>query len=108
MNTIKPIDIFGNTHLDDDNNKYNDNNIQSKPTFPKIDLNTGLNSTQLQSDSILIHRILQKKLSYNLDKNIHKFIKILINELRCKTSNYDLNIITRDTLLEYFVKNNKY
>ena len=104
MVQVKTIDIFGNKQSDNNNVSNDKDQIKSKKIFPKIDINIGLNNNQLQSDFILIHRLLQKKLSNNLDQNIQKFIKILINEMKTKQSNYDINIITRDTLLEYYLK----
>ena len=104
MNKVKLIDIFGNVQLDDSNTDSKQDKVKSKSIFSKIDVNTGLNNNQLQSDSVLIHRLLQKKLYNDLNKNIQKFITILINEMKSKTSNYDVNIITRDTLLEYYIK----
>ncbi|MBQ9441134.1 MAG: hypothetical protein IJU54_01900 [Alphaproteobacteria bacterium] len=104
MKTVKLIDIFGNKQSDDNNIANKTDKSNYKNTFPKIDVNTGLNSKQLQSDSLLIHRLLQKKLYNTLDNNIQKFITILTNEMKSKTSNYDISIITRDTLLKYFVK----
>lgn len=102
---IKTIDIFNNV-IDNNEIKINNqsNKQQSKKVFTKIDINTGLDNHQLQSDYVLIHRILQKKLTNDLDKNIKKFIKILINEMNSKTSKFDVNLITRDTLLEYYLK----
>lgn len=102
--SVKIIDIFGNEQSNNNNMKSDESKIKSKKIFPTIDINTGLNNNQLQSDYVLIHRLLQKKLSNDLDKNIQKFIKILINEMNSKTNKYDINIITRNTLLEYYVK----
>ncbi len=103
MIEIKEIDIFNNitSQTKDDNQS---DTVKSKKIFPKIDINTGLYNSQLQSDYVLIHRLLQKKLTSNLDKDIRKFIKILINEMYSKSNKYDISIITRDTLLEYYLK----
>ena len=103
MIEIKEIDIFNNitSQTKDDNQS---DTVKSKKIFPKIDINTGLYNSQLQSDYVLIHRILQKKLTSNLDKDIRKFITILINEMYSKKNKYDINLITRDTLLEYYLK----
>ena len=103
MIEIKSIDIFNNIKSQTDNNNQSDT-IKAKKVFPKIDINTGLYNSQLQSDYVLIHRILQKKLTSSLDKNIRKFVKILINEMYSKKNKHDVNIITRDTLLEYYLK----
>lgn len=103
MIEIKSIDIFNNIKSQTDNNNQSDT-IKAKKVFPKIDINTGLYNSQLQSDYVLIHRILQKKLTSSLDKNIRKFVKILINEMYSKKNKYDVNIITRDTILEYYLK----
>ncbi len=118
MQQIKLIDIFGNKQSESTNINNVISNSKTKKIFPKIDINIGLNNNQLQSDSVLIHRLLQKKLLSNLEKNtvlsnkissnletnIQKFMRILINEMKTKQSNYDINLITRDTLLEYYVK----
>ena len=103
MIEIKEIDIFNNitSQTKDDNQS---DTVKSKKIFPKIDINTGLYNSQLQSDYVLIHRILQKKLTSNLDKDIRKFIIILLNEMYSKKNKYDINLITRDTLLEYYLK----
>lgn len=100
---VKIIDIFGNTQSD--NIQIERQNInKTENSFPKIDISIGLNNNQLQYNSILIHRLLQKRLNSNLNKNIQKLIKILINEMNSKANKYDIDIITRDTLLEYYVK----
>ena len=102
---IKAIDIFNNviqSSEEENNNKFD--KTKSKKIFSKIDMNTGLCNAQIQSDYVLIHRILQKKLTIDLDKNIMKFIKLLINEMYSKTNKYDINIVTRDTLLTYYLK----
>ena len=101
--SVKVIDIFGNVQSDSiQDEKQNIN--KTKNNFPKIDINIGLNNNQLQSNSILIHRLLQKRLTSDLDKNIQKFIQILINEMKSKTNKYDIDIITRDTILGYYIK----
>ena len=101
--SVKIIDIFGNVQSDDvQEEKQNIN--KTKNNFPKIDISVGLNNIQLQSNSILIHRLLQKRLTSDLNKNIQKFIKILVNEMNSKTNKYDIDTITRDTLLEYYIK----
>ena len=102
---IKEIDIFNNVIQSNEKDSNNQSDkTKSKKIFPKIDINTGLYNSQLQSDYVLIHRILQKKLTIDLDKNIRKFIKILINEMYSKTNKYDVNLITRNILLEYYLK----
>ena len=101
--SVKIIDIFGNVQSDNiQEEKQNIN--KTKNNFPKIDISVGLNNIQLQSNSILIHRLLQKRLTSDLNKNIQKFIKILVNEMNSKTNKYDIDTITRDTLLEYYIK----
>ena len=63
---IRNIDIFGNYNGNKDNKEDSSKSSTNKKSiFPSINLENGLNSNQLQLDFGLIHRILQKKLSYN-------------------------------------------
>lgn len=109
--SVRVINIFSdvpssNIQSDNANNssEIKQSTNKNKSNFPKIDINIGLNNNQLQSNSVLIHRLLQKRLIGDLNKNMQKFIKILVNEMNSKTNKYDIDIITRDTLLEYYIK----
>ena len=103
MITIKQRDIF--ERLNTGNTKVKDIKIlNNKKYFPSVTLESGINELQLQSDSMLIHRILQKRLLSYLNKNIIKFIRILINEMSIKSGKQDVIVNTRDSLLAYFLQ----
>ena len=108
-------DIFGNEHntiinskTDVKSNKNSTNKNFSSKNFLKISLD--LDTTQMQSDYVLIHRIIQKRLINSLVSNPHNlnlasFLKIFSNELKIKSGKLDIVNATRDSLLEYCLNN---
>ncbi len=77
---------------------------QAKKLFPKININSGINEKQTESDTMLIHRFLQKKIIFRgiQDKNL--LLKIINNEIDIKLGLQDAITASRDSLLSFFVK----
>lgn len=103
--SVKQIDIFGNQHDSNKDKKSTKQNssVEKKSFFPKVNLSSGLNDLELQNDFMLIHRILQGKLTYKLSNDINKFIQILYNEMLIKSGRMDVALATRTSLIEYFL-----
>ena len=101
---MKQTDIFGNKHDINPATTKTNQSIKTK-YFPKINLEFGLETAQMQTDYILVHRIMQKKLANNnISKNMKSFIKIFCNELKIKAGKQDIVSATRDSLIEYCLK----
>lgn len=80
---------------------------QEKKPFPEIKIEGGINEKQAESDSMLIHRSLQRKIIFDGLKKRNTFLKIINNEINIKIGATDAVTATRDSLLSFFAKNRK-
>ncbi len=102
---VSQVDIFGKRH-----NNY------TKPTepikksstkfYPKISLSSGINEAEVKNDFVLIHRMLQRKLSADLQNNISKLVQIVYNEMAIKSGKIDAVNATRNSLMQCFIPKN--
>lgn len=99
---VRQVDIFGKYHEND--TKANETVKKSSTKFyPKVSLSSGLNETEIKNDFVLIHRILQRRLSADLPKNIKKLLHIVYNEMAIKAGRNNVATLTRNSLMECFI-----
>lgn len=77
---------------------------QIKKPFPEINITSGINEKQAESDAMLIHRSLQKKIMFGGLQKRELFLKIINNEADVKLGLKDAVSASRDSLLSFFVK----
>lgn len=108
MNVLQH-DILGQKH-ETKKEKEKKPSMASPKNFPNITLAEGLDDIQANTNSMLTHRILEKKLIYGglKTKQARKsFMKILKNELSIKAGILDPTTASRDSLVEFFIKRSK-
>lgn len=99
-------DIFGKKHNTKIEKEKKQSGSSSKK-FPTVTLKDGINETQVASDAMLNHRVLEKKLIYSgltTSQQRQTFMKIVKNELSIKAGLIDAATATRDSLISFFVK----
>ncbi len=97
MNTTQ-LNIFG---------KPQDKIVPTTPTtatnrkkfYPVVALVSGLNELEMQNDFMLIHRILQRRLRNDINRNIRKLIQVSYNEMLIKSGRMSIATATRTSLL---------
>ncbi len=93
-------DILGNSY-ETNPKKEKEKKQAPQKSFPNINVSSAISEIQATNDSMLIHRSLERKLSYKLSsENMKKaFLRIFKNELKIKAGLLDPVTATRDSLL---------
>jgi hypothetical protein len=102
-------DIFGVGHKvsQTQDKRERSSETGSTKSFRNISLNDGVSESVATNDSMLIHRILQRKIMYSnkLDKDKKRVLfRILCNELNIKSGNVDAYTASRDSLIAFFIE----
>jgi hypothetical protein len=105
-------DLFGNRHLESESSRGKPRALTSAPPqqFRQVCLEDGLDEAIASGDSMLIHRILQKKILYQRPINKERvgiLLKVLHNEMSIKSGKIEPSTASRDSLLAFYawVKN---
>lgn len=95
------LDIFGKRPNTKEQNSTNSisNSVSTKKFYPMVSLLSGLNELELQNDFMLIHRILQRRLKTDINRNIMTLIQVVYNEMLIKSGRMDISTATRNSLL---------
>ncbi|MDR1476472.1 MAG: hypothetical protein LBI20_04140 [Holosporales bacterium] len=103
---ILQINIFGDEHNQSDEKQKKANQpVTTYKKYKDISLDDGILENSVTNDSMLIHRILQRKLIYTgltSDKQKKAFARILDNEINIKRGKESQITATRDSLLAFF------
>jgi hypothetical protein len=99
-------DIFGRKHKTVKEKEIKQPLDPVRKSYRNVTIFDGLDEAALSYDSMLIHRILQRKILYhrNLNqKQKEQFLRIIINEMNIKSGKVDPITSTRDSLLSFFL-----
>jgi hypothetical protein len=73
--------------------------------FPSITMHNGINELQAANDAMLVHRALQKKLTFSgltTKKQLSSLLKIVENEINLPRGIIDPVTATRDSLIKFY------
>ena len=100
-------DIFGESHKNVQEKEKKQSASSGYKPFREITLSDGINEKNLTADSMLILRVLQKKLIYRglgSEELREKFLRVFQNELLIKSGKLDSATAVRDSLISFFGK----
>ncbi|MDR0640458.1 MAG: hypothetical protein LBF65_01845 [Holosporales bacterium] len=99
-------DIFGEKHSLESEKKPKKTVTAGSPrTYRDITMADGLLETVAAADAMLIHRILQRKVSFtNLStaKQKQAFLRIFMNEVMIKSGEISAPTASRDSIISFF------
>lgn len=81
-----------------------------KKPFVDVTIMDAVENERAEGSAMLIHRVLQKKIIYGgmkSSESMHKFLKVVNNEMMIKMGELDAGTATRDSLIEFFAKKNR-
>ncbi|MDR0744574.1 MAG: hypothetical protein LBE97_01295 [Holosporales bacterium] len=97
-------DIFGANHKTQIENEKK-KTLSTYKTFREVSLADGANPKSISEETMLILRILQRKILYSgltSDKARDLFLRVFFNELNIKSGKIDSATSVRDSLIAFF------